>query len=207
MAVAASANALVSAAEAEAYFGLGTLAGDDLDNLQRQINSASYLIENWLNTATIQRAFTQFETGGVKRWFMQKYPIVSVASIQDPAANTIPSTDYYIEKDRGILVHFGRFWIAQTTQGQPCMWTVTYTAGWWSALANVPDDVKQAAYYIIAMLRDQTANGVGVSSVSVGALSVSYGPGSHNSQELDRAFMPAEAVPLLQFYRCNLVNV
>lgn len=132
MAVSASANALVTAAEATAYLGLGTLTGDDADNLQRQINAASAMIENWLGVPTIYRNAQEWHYGAKKYIYLRNYPVLAIISIVDPAGNVIPATDYIVENDMGRLAHFGRFWVAQTTGGQPTRWKFDHVAGWWA---------------------------------------------------------------------------
>ncbi len=132
MAVAAASNALVTATEAMAVLGTGTLTGDDLDNLQRQINSASRRIEDYLGVPTITKYVIEYHYGGCKALFLYNYPTVMVLSIGDPAGNYVVSSDYFAEQEKGKLIHFGRFWVAQTSQGQPTRWEVKQVAGWWA---------------------------------------------------------------------------
>jgi uncharacterized phiE125 gp8 family phage protein len=192
----AQANALADLGEVKAFLGVTTSADDAL--IEALTDAASDRIEQLCQTAFIIRSFVEYHEGARKRLFLQRYPITEVTSIADPAGNTIPATDYIIKKDRGILEHFGHFWVAQTTGGQPTQWTVTYKAGRFADTSVVTEDLKLACKQLVAKPYDQKV--AGVSSVGVGDLSISYASAGETPLNT-----PPEVVALLSPYFCNLV--
>lgn len=160
----------VTLTEAKDFLALEGTAEDE--TIVRLITGTTLEVERKLATQFVQRSVVEYHEGGGKRIYLQRIPIVSVASIVDPAGNTVLATDYVVRQQRW-LEHFGHFNSAQTTAGQITDWTVTYTCGWFASTAAVAADVKQEVLRAIAALRESPA--AGVSSVGVGDLSISYG--------------------------------
>lgn len=193
----AAPSALVTLAEAKIALGI---ALDDTSQdvlLSSLIDSTSDFMEAYCSTAFVIRAFTEHLAGAVKRLFLRRYPLVSVTSITDPDGNTVPSTDYILRRERGILEHWGRFPVAQTTQGQPCEWEVVYQAGRYAAVQNVAQQVKLACTRLLNLF--VTSDGT-ASSVSVGSLSVSY-----LTPNADTGWVPPQVDALLAEFRSGLV--
>jgi len=129
-------------------------------------NAAALKLEDMCGgTAFVQRSFTEDHSGGMlgrrgglKRLYLNRTPIVSVASITDDDSNTVAATDYtvvgtlgnsYLEFDGVMSAPVGR-------------WTVVYTAGVFADTESVTWDVKVAALALIRQLRDNK----GVTSTS-----------------------------------------
>ncbi len=118
--------------------------------------------------AFVQRSFTEDHSGGIvgrrgglKRLYLNRTPIVSVASITDDNSNTIAATGYtiigtlgnsYLEFDGLMPAPVGR-------------WTVIYTAGVFADTASVTWDVKLAAIILVKRMRDN--KGIRASSSSL----------------------------------------
>lgn len=156
--------------EVKVSLALEGTAEDEM--LARLISGVTLEVERRLGTQFIQRSLVEYHEGGSKRIYPQRAPIITVTSLVDPAGNVIPATDYVIRQQRW-LEHFGHFNPAQTTAGQVTDWTVTYTAGWFASTSVVAADVKHEMLRALGALRESPA--AGVSSVSVGDLSINYG--------------------------------
>jgi len=120
-------------------------------------------------TAFVQRSFTEDHSGGLrgrlgglKRLYLNRTPIVSVASITDDDSNTVASTDYtivgtlgnsYLEFDGVIPAPVGR-------------WTIVYTAGVFATTEAITWDVKVAALALVRALRDNSGRLASSSSLS-----------------------------------------
>ena len=88
-----------------------------------------------------------------------------------------------------VFEHFWTFPRAYTSAGQETDWTITYVPGWFASTGVVSPDVKAEVIRAVSALREQPAPGV--SSVSVGDLSVAYGgaPDAQMSPAIDAATM------------------
>jgi hypothetical protein len=140
--------------------------------LAHLISAVSLELEKRLGTAFIQRSFVEQKEGGRKRIYLDRLPIVTVASMTDPASNTKTlDTDYVIRQGR-YLEGIGYFAHAVNDQGQRTDWTITYTAGWFADTASVAFDVRAEALRVIGALREAPAPNA--QSVRVGDLAVSY---------------------------------
>ncbi len=191
----AAANALMTVAEAKVILGISGSTDDAL--LDVLIDAASAAIEQYCNAHLIQATVTERQWGGKQYIYLRKYPIVSVTSITDPAANTVTSTYYYIEKDMGRLRYDGTFPLAYNSAGLVAEWTIVYVAGFFANQGAVTQDVKMACARTVAWLKDNPSPGV--TSVGVGSLSVSYGGVSSVGQ--DGRGIPSDAAALLGKYR------
>lgn len=186
-------NALMTLSELKQKLGITTT--DDDFKLTDLISAASEMIERYCETAFIKRSFVEQHTGGSKYMFLRRYPIVGVPMIVDPAGNKIPQIDFTVLPDKGILKHFGRFWTAQTDQGLPTDWTVSYVAGRFDNVYQVTADLKQACVWLVDYHKDLPISPGEASSVGVGGLSVSYVAGA------DTGGVPQTVKGLLASYR------
>lgn len=155
--------------EARDSLGISGFAEDEA--LQRLVSALTLEIERRLGTQFVQRSLVEYHEGGGKHIYLGRAPIVSVASIVDPAGNVVAADQFVIRQQRW-LEHWGRFYNAYTSAGQPTDWTVTYTAGWFATTAAVSPDVKAEILRAVAGMREAPA--AGVASVGVGDLSISY---------------------------------
>lgn len=152
---------------------LVTLGTQQEGKVEPLIDAATLAIEGYCQNAFVQRAFTDQHTGGVhgerggaKRLFLSRYPIVSVASITDPAGGTVAATDYVVASAEGYLEHVG-MWPAPTYR-----WSIAYTAGRFASESAVNEDVRLACHMLIEdWLRAPTGP---ISSKSGGQRSVQY---------------------------------
>lgn len=185
-------QALITVADARVYPGMPATGCDDI--IESLINGATEDFEDYCQTAFIQRTFTQDYTwndirqGDPSKLYLRRYPVVSVTSITDPAGNTVGSTLYWIEKNKGILHHIGNWGIPVDSNGNATYWTVVYVAGWFSTRAAVKSNVIQAVKMEVAyrLRRPDTS----VMSKSVGDLSISYSSRGGQQQEEEFGLLP-----------------
>lgn len=170
------AEALVGLDETKTMLGISVGTYDtQIENL---IGAVSLAIQGIVGPhQLIKTAFTEDYSGGIKanqlggarRLRMDHFPIVSVASITDDNAQTVPATDYTIVAEMGWLEHNGNW---PVPDGR---WTIVFTAGIWVDETEVEMDMKMAAWTWISLswggdrLRDQ------VKSEKVGMITVVYG--------------------------------
>ncbi len=158
--------------EAKLALGIGGTSEDA--QLARLITSVTQEAERRLGTQFVQRTVVELHEGGVRRIYPQVTPVVSVTSIVDQAANTVPATDYAVRQKKW-LQHIGHFPIAYDANSIPTEWAVTYIAGWFATTEAVAADAKTELLRALATLRSVASQDPSlVSAVSVGDLSVSY---------------------------------
>ena len=175
-----STSDLITLAEAKVYPGMSGLSTADEAIVNALISSCTLDFEEYLGKALVQRAFTEDYTyAEISRQsrdsdiiWMRQYPIVSVTSITDPAANTIAATNYWIDKIRGALRANAAWSLPKDDNGFTSYWTIVYTAGHWATTAAVPANMKLAAKMYVAYLYSRP--NPEVSSKSVGDLRLAY---------------------------------
>ena len=172
---------LISLAELATYPGIPPVpSASETAILEPLIDAMTLVIEKECQQAFVRRSFTEDYTyehvlrnpHSKPRIELRQYPIVSVTSITDPDANTIPSTDYWIDKAHGWLVTTGSWQIPQDANGFETYWTIVYIAGRWVATANVDANLKLACKMLVAQLYSNPDQNI--ASKSVGDLSLSY---------------------------------
>jgi hypothetical protein len=140
-------------------------------SLARLISATTLEVERLLGTQFVIREVVEQHEGGERRIYPQVLPIVAVSSVVDPAGNAVPAGQYVVRQKRW-LEHWGHFPLAFNSAGQQTDYTVTYTAGHFSSTSTVAPDVKAEIVRAVGTLREAPA--AGVTSVSVGDLSISY---------------------------------
>ena len=125
---------------------------------------AGLAIEKFCRNGFVNRTYTEdytweeisknFRPGQPARIKLRRYPIVSVTSLtdQDSPANTVPSTDYWIDKVHGYLIASVRWTVPQDTNGFPTYWTIIYVAGRFTATSTVDEDLKLACKMQVAAM-------------------------------------------------------
>jgi uncharacterized phiE125 gp8 family phage protein len=162
---------LVTLSEAKTHLEINTSIKDGAIN--SMIAGVSLQLENWCRTPLVQRDWVERYTAPlVGAIWLRKYPVVSITSIGDDAANSIPATDYRPDKLTGRLRHFSSWPLPFDTNGLVSEWIITYKAGRWSTTATVPFDAKLACFMQIAHLFPRKSPGI--ASISTGALSLSF---------------------------------
>jgi hypothetical protein len=153
---------LVTLEEAKAYLEYPTTNERKDDMLEGVIAGASLGLENWCRVPLIQREFTEYYTaapfgsndgyssGGANVIWLNKYPVVSVDSIEDGYGNTVIDTDYHIDSRHGTLIHSGGWPTAYDANDLVGEWTIVYTAGHFASTSVVTSDVKLACNMMIA---------------------------------------------------------
>lgn len=198
----AAANALITLEEAKVGLGIVDTNTDYDERIQSLIDSASGQIENYCQTYFIRRTVSlEPVDGGRSQIFLRFSPVVSVTSIADDASHTVPSTDYYLDKETGILRHWGKFPIPVNTSGMRTKWYVTYIAGWFADVENVDAALKEACIKFVVMKFENPSGNA--NSVSVGSLSISYGSQTSSSTGT-LATIPDYIAGDLAFYRRGL---
>ena len=173
-------TSLITLAEAKVYPGMASLPSADEAIVESLCDACALDFEAYLGKALIQRAFTEdYSYAEISRQsresdiiWMRQYPLVSVTSITDPAANTIAATNYWIDKVRGALRANAAWSLPKDDNGFTAYWTIVYTAGHWATTAAVPANVKQAAKMYVAYLYSRP--NPEVASKSVGDLRIAY---------------------------------
>lgn len=165
--------------EAKELLGIDGSSQDT--KLQGLIGSVTRQLERRLGTHFVQRSVTEEHAGLVRRIYLNRSPIVSVTSITDPAGYTVPSTDFVVREKR-YLEHWGRFWQAQTTAGQPTNWTVVYVAGWFADQKVVDELVKSEVAKLISM--QLTQPDPRMTSITVDDISMGFGGGAGKDSAL-----------------------
>jgi hypothetical protein len=172
--------ALITLEEAKEFPGMSSLAAADEATVRALIDAASLAIEEHVQNPIVQRAFTEDyayddirqSTEGSNRIYLRHYPIVSVASITDPAGETIDATTYWIDKPHGCLVRTSGWDMPKDANGWVTYWTIVYTAGRYANTALVPAHMKHACKAWVSQLYKRPDQSV--TSKSVGDLSLSY---------------------------------
>jgi hypothetical protein len=182
---------LVSLTEAKLSLGLTDTSQDE--KVTAIVASSSARVLAYLQNAVVIQARTEYHTGGKKRLFLQRYPLVSGPTITDGAGNTIPSTDYTTLPEQGILQHAGLWPTAQDANGNISRWTVVYSAGVAVNTAAVPADIKAACLVWVA--RQFSRPDQSVTSKRIGDLSLSY-----EGTAPDQGGVPADIAAMLAPY-------
>lgn len=151
---------------------LNITVADHDSRLSALITNVSARILAHLSNAVVHETVTEQHVGGKKRIYLKKYPYVSDIAIVDGKGNTIPSTDYLILAEQGILQHTGLWPTAEESDGKIGRWSITFKAGLAANTASVPADLKEACHLWVA--RRFNRADTSVRSKSVGDLSLSY---------------------------------
>jgi hypothetical protein len=190
-------TALVTADEASAFLGDSTM---DETILEMYVNAATLRIEQHCRRKFVKRAiseqvrypdgfavadhirFHESYIGSPRVIYLDFYPVDSVISIQDPAGNTVPATDYVLHPDQGMLRIPGAWSIPVNSDGNAAYYTIIYSGGMFGSTEAVPGDLKAACLFLLKFMahgRDTT-----VRSKSVGDMSLSYDYGTSISPGL-----------------------
>ena len=164
-------RAILTLDEARTYLGVDDAVATSA-RLQQLVDSATLQIEEYIQNAVVQGTFTEKFKGGVRQWFLRRYPIQSITSITDPSSTTIPNTDYVLEEEQGRIIAFGRFATAVETDGRPARWSVVYVGGKYASTDVVDPNFKLAANILIADRFERPEPGI--ISKKVGDLQIMY---------------------------------
>lgn len=172
--MAIAAFALITLDEAKAMLDLQTLTAAQQTHLEGVIDGCSLEIEGLIHTVLVKRAsIVEKHTGGPphrrggwKRLYLDRKPIVSVASIVDDDGNTVDSSEYTIIENEGVLEHEWQ-WPAPVGR-----WTVTYSAGLFDTTTDVTQDLKNACRMLVA---DRFVRRTPESSVNIGDVKTMHG--------------------------------
>ena len=195
--------ALITLPEAREYPGMPSSGNDSI--IEGLIDGCSLDIEQYCNGKIfVQRALTEDYTWDqIKQQsrnnnaiWLRKLPIVSVASITDPASNTVDSDDYWIDKVHGCLRTTGQWVIPQDSNGFAAYWTIVYTAGLFENTLAIPGNVKMACrIYVAQIFRHPDPD---VIEKAVGDLKIKY----NEARKMEVDFMiPARVRSLIGSYK------
>lgn len=157
---------------AEVKTQLNITVSDHDTRLAALITNTSARILAYLQTAIVHETVTEKHFGGKKRIYLKKYPYVSDIAIIDGDGNTVPSTDYLIIAEEGILQHVGLWPTAEESDGKIGRWSITFKAGLAAATASVQGDIKDACHLWIS--KRFSRPDPSITSKSVGDMSLSY---------------------------------
>ena len=173
---------LITLTEAKLFPGMGSLPATDEALIEALIDAASLDFETHWDNYGVQRSVAEkytyhqiiTEAPNYDKIWLRKFPIASITSIADPAANTIDSDEYVIDYDIGCLRSTAEWgWdVPLDSNGFESYWTITYTPGRVANTAAVPANIKLACKMWTAILyKNATQN---VQSKSVGDFSITY---------------------------------
>jgi len=188
-------RAILTLDEARTYLGAPEDAATS-SRLQQLVDSATLQIEEYIQNAVVEGTFTEKHRGGVRQWFLRRYPIQSITSITDPSSTTIPNTDYTLEEEQGRIIAFGSFATAVETDGRPARWSVVYVAGKYATTDVVDANFKLAANILIAERFERPESGV--ISKKVGDLQIMYSDAGRSFT--GPGLIPAEVRQLIGSY-------
>lgn len=184
---------LITVAEARAFIKPTPPSPADDALLAAFITAATELIEAWLQGTLVVRRTVVEKYEAPHRWnraywpsgwpsaaggpaspyfFLRSRPIVSMTSIVDPSAHSIPATDYEVEQQKGLLLLTQSWQLPRGAQGQRSFYTITYSAGLVADTASVPERFKTAAKLLVAGIYSRRTPGVAMRKV--GDLAVEY---------------------------------
>jgi len=180
--MAVSDYALITLAEAKVFPGLAALPAADEGVVEALIDAVSFDFEAYWDNYGVQRAVAERytyreiirESPNYDTIWLRRYPIISVSDIRDQYANTITSSDYWIDADVGALrcTEWAGWDVPTNSGGYNTYWTIGYTAGHVANTAAVPANIKLAAKMRIAQLYKSPTQDV--SAKSVEDLSITY---------------------------------
>lgn len=152
---------LATVTEVQSMLGIA----DDLDGrLPALIDTASELIEEYLNRRLVKEERTQHCPGGGQIIYLSAFPVESVAEV---TRNGELCVDWYLDPEYGILVR---------KAGWPQVWPgyqVVYTGGY--EPAAIPMPIKQAcAMLVLGLNGSLTHSGQKVASEAIGDYRVTY---------------------------------
>ena len=188
----------VSLHDAKQYLGIASTDCQDDYRLSQIINAIRAQVDDYLATPLVQIVKTQRFDGATRLWILDAAPVVSVASIQDPAGNAIQSDRYAIVAELGQLHFYGYPGRAVRSDGSADRWIVTYTAGHFDHENKIPHSIRLAMLDLIARHYQRTEPDV--QAQRTGPSSVSYIP---NPTALE--ILPRRAQVLLSPYRRQLL--
>lgn len=179
-----SGPALITLGELKTFPGLASAPASEDDILQAMIDAASLDFEAYWDNYGVQRSVTEKHTyreirratPNADKIQLDKYPIVLVTSITDPAGNTIGPDDYWIDADIGALRANGGWTIPVDSNGFESYWTIVYKAGRVANTASVPANIKHACKLWIYQLYKRPDRDL--ISKSVGDLSLTFAKGT-----------------------------
>lgn len=145
---------------------------DHDSRLTALITNTSARILAYLQTAVVHETVTEKHFGGKKRIYLKKYPYVSDIAIVDGKGNTVPSTDYLIIAEEGVLQHVGLWPTAEEADGKIGRWSITFKAGLAANTASVAGDIKDACHLWVSRRFNRIDQSV--RSKSVGDMSIGY---------------------------------
>lgn len=178
--------ALVTLSEIQVMLGIS----DDLDGrLPGLTETASSLIEEYLNRSLVRREYTQQCAGGGQILYLRAFPVESVASV---TKDSEAITGWFLDPEYGILVR---------SAGWPQVWPgyqVTYAGGY--EPESIPLPIKQACAMLALGLNESlTHSGQKVASEAIGDYRVTYSTDASKGKGIE-ALSPV-AASLLKPYR------
>ncbi len=178
--------ALATVAEVQGMLGIT----DDLDGrLPGLADTASSLIEEYLNRRLVKQEHTQQCTGGGQILYLSAFPVESVTSVTREGE---PLGDWFPDREYGILIR---------KAGWPLVWPgyqVIYTGGYEPSAIPLP--IKQACALLAISLNDSlTHAGQKVASETIGDYRVTYATDASRGKGVE-ALSPV-AANLLKPYR------
>lgn len=140
----------VSLQDAKEWLGLQASDTLDDDRLTQILAGVKKQVDQFCGTSLVVSSYSQKFEGGICAWFLDRRPVKTITSILDPAGNSIPSTNYVLNEELGILESYGLFPRAVRSTGQRDRWTVLYTAGHFNDDASVSEDAANAILDLVS---------------------------------------------------------
>lgn len=181
-----------------------TITGDadDVASCERAISAVTEAIKNYCQQEIefVEDDELTLDCDGGDMLFLPELPVVSVSEVVEDD-ETLTVTDDYILGQYGILYRVGQDWLDGVQKI-----TVTYSHGY----STIPDDIvdvatRSAARVYQAGLRAKEHDGMtGISSLSLGDYSVSYG--SEHGGGVGEGVMGVSAARVLLLSEKDILN-
>lgn len=197
-----SATAVIEVTTAQIDPAIGLLVPPS--ELEPLIEAVSVQIDEYLDKPVIQRQVSEDRLLGRRtrnawkgdhRVYLDRRPVVSIASIQDQATPTpqsmVVNEDFYLHKQQGFIesLHLNGF-------PEPIgFWTITYTVGLAANRAAVDHRIRRAALKLLVAHRSHPDPSV--VSERIGNLQLQYQSAQGSAGETVVAELPADVRVLL----------
>lgn len=202
--MALNANALVSLADTKAHLGIGALDTSQDARVERLINTASQLIEDYTDRKLTYQSYDVRRDGRRSdRLVLPEWPVVAITSVWDDPAwdfqsqTVIDPTEYGVEEDCILVLKNGRKFARANRNVR-----VTYTAGYRTLTGVDGDPIPATLSYACLMTVDwldglKADRRLGVTSKSKNGESISFSDALPQQIEAMLADFVRQEIPLL----------
>tara|TARA_Y100001963_G_scaffold88510_1_gene122293 strand:- start:1593 stop:2168 length:576 start_codon:yes stop_codon:yes gene_type:complete len=143
----------LTTAEAKSHLRVDTSDDDTL--IDSLILASRHFVENYTGRQLIQATWVLKRKGFVNELYLPRSPLSSVSSIQyvdeDGATQTLAASVYTVDADSNpgrVVIAYGQDW--PNLRDQINNVTITFVAGYGTAVTDVPEPIRQAIRLLVA---------------------------------------------------------